>query len=74
MTDVSDAIDPDEERLVETGDLADDPVTEPDDERLVEVAMESDVPVPDEERPADPVSPGETLDDPDETAEPNEPA
>ncbi len=72
-SDVRDAIDPDEERLVETGDVVPDTAVL-DDERVVEGFGEPDEPVPDEDRPADPVSPGETIDDPDETAEPNEPA
>lgn len=55
MSDVSDAIDPDEERLVETGEPAPEGVV-PDDDLPVEV-MGGDLGLlPDDERPADPVA------------------
>lgn len=55
MSDISDAIDPDEERLVETGAPAPTGVV-PDEDLPVEVVGEDDGPVPDDDRPADPVA------------------
>jgi hypothetical protein len=54
MSDISDAIDPDEERLVETGAPAPTDVV-PDEDLPVEV-VEEDLQVPDADRPADPVA------------------
>ena len=55
MSDISDAIDPDEERLVETGEPAPTAVVREDD-LPVEVVGEGDAPVLDGDRPADPVA------------------
>ena len=66
---------PDDERLVETGAP---PAAEPplEDERAVGLppASADDLGPADEDEHRDEGSPGETLDDPDEIAEPNEPA
>ncbi len=55
MSDISDAIDPDEERLVETGAPVPTDVVA-DEDLAVEVVEEGDEPMLDRDRPADPVA------------------
>lgn len=56
---IHDAIDPDEERLIETGAPPSDEL-EPAEDQAVEVGAEGAAPVPEDDRPVDP---GETVDD-----------